>query len=79
MPENRLDVLTLMRASVRADEALSAPVIAIAMGPLGVITRMSGEITGSCLTFGTAGKASAPGQMDAAQLKTVLGIIHNSI
>ena len=79
MPRSRLDVLALMRAAAVSDEALSAPVIAIAMGPLGVMTRVCGEAFGSCLTFGTAGQVSAPGQIDARRLRTVLEIIHHSL
>jgi len=79
MPRSRLDVLALMRAAALSDEALYAPVIAIAMGRLGVMTRMGGEAFGSCLTFGTAGNASAPGQLDARELRSVLEIIHRSL
>ncbi|MFR2781512.1 MAG: type I 3-dehydroquinate dehydratase [Clostridium sp.] len=38
-----------------------------------------GEIFGSCLTFGLAGQASAPGQIDARELKCVLDILHNNL
>ena len=79
MPRSRLDVLTLMRAAVRCDEALRAPVIAIAMGRLGALTRLGAEAFGSCLTFGTAGQASAPGQLDAKTLRSALQIIHKSL
>lgn len=79
MPHSRLDVISLMRAAAVSDEALRAPVIAIAMGPLGVMTRVCGEAFGSCLTFGTAGQASAPGQIDAKQLRGILEVIHNSL
>ena len=34
---------------------------------------------GSALTFGAAGKVSAPGQIDVEELRTVLGIIHKSL
>lgn len=78
-PRSRLDVLTLMRAAVRSDEALLPPVIAIAMGPMGVLTRLGGEAIGSCLTFGSAGQASAPGQIDALTLRKTLEVIHNSL
>ncbi len=40
------------------------PLITMAMGGLGAVTRMSGEIFGSNLTFGTLGEASAPGQLE---------------
>ena len=40
----------------------------MSMGKLGVISRICGEVFGSAVTFGTAGKASAPGQLPANQL-----------
>ena len=48
----------LMFAKMR--EELEIPMIGIAMGPQGAITRIGCESMGSCLTFGTAGEASAP-------------------
>lgn len=63
----------------RAGAALKTPMIAIAMGPAGVITRLCGECMGSCLTFGTAGRASAPGQIDAYRLRTALDIVHGAL
>lgn len=79
MPQMREDVLTLMQAAMEADGALRAPVIAISMGPLGVLTRVGGEAFGSCLTFGTAGKASAPGQLDARALRGALELVHSAL
>ena len=76
MPQSRRDVLTLMQACICADEQLEAPLIAIAMGPLGVITRIGGAFMGSCLTFGTAGQASAPGQIDTQKLRAALEVFH---
>lgn len=63
----------------RAGQVLHVPMIAIAMGPAGVITRLCGECMGSCLTFGTAGRASAPGQIDAYRLRTALDIVHGAL
>ena len=60
-------------------EVKTGDVIAIAMGPAGVITRIGGACMGSCLTFGTAGEASAPGQLDAKKLRTVLEIVQEAI
>ena len=42
------------------------------MGPLGVISRVSGGFFGSAATFGAAERASAPGQMDVCALDAVL-------
>ena len=53
--------------------------IAIAMGPAGIVTRIGAACTGSCLTFGTAGEASAPGQIDAVRLRAALEIVQDAI
>ena len=79
MPKTRADVLTLMQAALEADESLCAPLIAISMGPLGAITRVGGELFGSCLTFGAVGQTSAPGQMDARALRGALTLLHGAM
>lgn len=79
MPHSRKDVVALTTACVQADDELAQPVIAIAMGTLGAATRICGETMGSCLTFGTAGEASAPGQMDAKVLRQALEMVHEAM
>ena len=79
MPRSRSDVLTLMQAAMEADDALRTPLIAIAMGRLGAITRVGGELMGSCLTFGAVGQASAPGQMNARALRDALALVHGAM
>ncbi len=71
MPQSPRDVLSLLSASLRAAEQ-AGPVIAMAMGDLGKISRVSGAVFGSCLTFGAGQNASAPGQMDTEDLRAVL-------
>jgi 3-dehydroquinate dehydratase-1 len=44
----------------------------MAMGSLGKITRLSGELFGSVLTFGSVGTSSAPGQISVARLRKIL-------
>lgn len=80
MPQNKKDVLTLLAAteemtSVYADR----PVITMSMAGTGVLSRLCGEVFGSALTFGAAGKASAPGQMAVEDLKTALELLHKSL
>ncbi|MCI8466285.1 MAG: type I 3-dehydroquinate dehydratase [Lachnospiraceae bacterium] len=75
MPQNETDVLTLLSATKKATDALNCPVITMSMGQLGVISRVSGRLTGSCLTFGTAVEASAPGQLPAGILKRILEVL----
>lgn len=68
MPGNRQDVLNLLQATVTADEALAVPVVTMSMGALGMVSRICGNLTGSAMTFATAGEASAPGQIPVEQM-----------
>ena len=73
MPQCERDVLTLLDATLTMKEEHSdTPVITMSMSPTGVISRICGQLVGSCVTFGTAGKASAPGQIPANLLSTFL-------
>ena len=79
MPRCRKDVLTLLAAteemsSVYADR----PVVSMSMTGTGVISRLCGEVFGSAITFGAVGRTSAPGQMDARDLRTALELIHKA-
>lgn len=79
MPQNRADVVTLLAATQEmVDNYAERPVITMSMGPLGVISRISGQIFGSAATFGTVGRSSAPGQLDVDSLDTVLGILDDA-
>ena len=79
MPQNTGDVLTLLSATWEMREKYARqPVITMSMGGTGVISRLSGEVFGSALTFGSAGQASAPGQIEVEKLKEVLQVIHES-
>ena len=62
-----------------SEEYAKCPIVTMSMAGTGLLSRLCGEVFGSALTFGAIGKASAPGQMDAADLKEVLEIIHKSI
>lgn len=72
MPNSVLDVLNLLTATQEVAARLDQPVISMAMGDLGKLTRICGEVVGSCLTFGSVGQASAPGQIEAQSLKEIL-------
>ena len=69
MPRNVDDVLTLLEATNIAHRSLSQPIITMSMGDVGKISRISGEVFGSCLSFATVGAASAPGQIALSDLK----------
>lgn len=80
MPQSKKDVLTLLAATEEmATEYADRPIITMSMKGTGVISRLSGEVFGSALTFGAAKKASAPGQMGVNELNTVLQLLHNAL
>lgn len=73
MPNSERDVLTLLSATLTMKEHHnSTPVITMSMGRLGALSRVCGSLSGSSVTFGTAGNASAPGQLPADLLKVFL-------
>lgn len=77
MPKSERDVLTLLSAMVRYRETGGEkPIITMAMGGDGVISRLAGEIFGSALTFAAGVEASAPGQISIDKVKSILNIIH---
>jgi 3-dehydroquinate dehydratase-1 len=80
MPRNRKDVLILLQATEEMTaEYADRPIITMSMSGTGLISRLCGEVFGSSCTFGAVGKASAPGQMNAEDLDTVLELIHKSL
>ena len=80
MPQCKKDVLTLLEATREmAEEHADRPIITMAMAGTGLISRLCGEVFGSALTFGAVGKASAPGQMNASDLREILTLIDKSI
>lgn len=79
MPQNPSDVLTLLSATNEmSTKYADRPIITMSMSRIGVVSRISGEIFGSALTFGAAKIASAPGQISITKLDRILHIIHES-
>lgn len=80
MPNSSADVITLLSATDEmASKYAVKPLVTMSMGGLGSISRLCGEIFGSALTFGSAGKISAPGQIAVSELKDCLKAIHASL
>lgn len=76
MPENKEQVIELLKATKYMQKYHpDIPIIAISMGILGAITRVTGEIFGSSITFATMGAGSAPGQLSAKKVKDCLELI----
>jgi 3-dehydroquinate dehydratase-1 len=79
MPQSTDDVISLLKATNEFSKTSNVPLITMSMGGKGLISRLCGEVFGSALTFGCAGRASAPGQISADKLNTVLDIIHENL
>lgn len=79
MPTSRRDVIRLLSATENASRFSRKPIITMSMGGTGLISRLCGEVFGSALTFGAVGKVSAPGQINAEDLRSVLNLIHQNL
>ncbi|NIE63004.1 type I 3-dehydroquinate dehydratase [Burkholderia sp. Ax-1719] len=80
MPHNAADVLKLLDATEQIrDQYSRKPLLTMSMGGLGAVSRFSGQVFGSDLTFGMIGEASAPGQVDARALRQVLDTINSAV
>jgi 3-dehydroquinate dehydratase-1 len=75
MPKNEQDVLRLMDLTRRASAFVSIPLITMSMGEMGKISRLSGKLTGSVITFGALENASAPGQIPVNDLAQALNAL----
>lgn len=80
MPTCVADVITLLDATrIMKEEYANRPIITMSMEGKGVISRLSGELFGSDLTFGAAKKASAPGQISVVDLRKTIQLLHNNL
>ncbi|MDO5073529.1 MAG: type I 3-dehydroquinate dehydratase [Neisseria animaloris] len=76
MPQSAADVLVLLDATqTMFNRYARQPLVTMAMGRLGVVSRLAGETFGSAMTFGSAGTASAPGQIGANDLRFILNVL----
>lgn len=80
MPNSAEDVITLLDATrIAKEKYIKCPIITMSMAGKGIISRLSGELFGSAITFGSAKKASAPGQISVKELRKVLNILHTNM
>jgi len=76
MPQSTEDVLRLLSETNHFHKRYpNQPLITMAMGKLGAISRVSGELFGSCVTFGAGKNASAPGQIPVEKLEEILEVL----
>lgn len=76
MPNEIGDVARLLKITGRTSINFEKPLIAVAMGQMGMITRIAGESFGSDITFGMIDEPSAPGQLKIDDLKLILETLH---
>lgn len=72
------DALSLMEATNRVREHIDAPLLTMAMGEAGSLTRLAGEFFGSALTFCALDTASAPGQVEVTQAVRIMDELHTA-
>lgn len=64
MAKSKSDLLILLSATLEMHEKYAVkPLITMAMGPDGMLSRTTGEMFGSSMTFASLGSTSAPGQL----------------
>lgn len=77
MPDEFEDVAAIMQATNEMVQRYTdKPVIAMAMGQIGSISRIAGENFGSAVTFAAVGAASAPGQFPIGELRAMMEALH---
>lgn len=69
------DTARVLAVQAEARSRFGRPVIAIAMGGAGALTRFAGSRMGCAATFATVGVASAPGQFTAEATRGVLDLV----
>jgi 3-dehydroquinate dehydratase-1 len=80
MPTCAKDVIILLDATrIMSEEYADGPIITMSMADKGIISRLSGELFGSALTFASAKRVSAPGQISVLELRKTIALIHNNI
>ncbi len=73
MPKSSRDVVNLIDSAISVGERYpDTPVAAMAMGKLGVISRLCVGSFGNAITFANVGKESAPGQVDIEDLRSII-------
>lgn len=79
MPRCVKDVLRLLSATIEIKEKYpSLPLVTMSMGSLGTVSRICGETFGSCITFGSHARCSAPGQLQMEKLEEILNALHEA-
>ncbi len=77
MPICTKDVITLLDATnTMTEKYKDRPIMAISMGKRGIVSRLAGGLFGSDMTFASAKKISAPGQISSGELRKIVSLLH---
>ena len=77
MAKDAKDALALLSATEQMSrEHPDKPLLTMAMGREGSISRLTGELFGSALTFCSLEASSAPGQVDVARARRMMDDLH---
>lgn len=81
MPRDAADAARLLQATAQAAARRpETPLITMAMGAVGAVTRLCGGAFGVCASFGAVGgAASAPGQPDARELRAAMEAVGKAL
>lgn len=80
MPKSLADVAALLLATgTMKENHPETLLITMSMGRTGCVSRLCGGLFGSVMSFGSMGKASAPGQVSAKALSDVLWAIERAV
>ena len=79
MPRDATDVLALLSVTTLMHKEAKVPLITMSMGALGAISRLSGEVFGSAVTFASAAGSSAPGQLSIDLVAQTLSLLHEAL
>lgn len=81
MPRDPADAARLLQATAQAAARRpETPLITMAMGAMGAVTRLCGCAFGVCASFGAVGgAASAPGQPDARDLRAAVAAVDKAL
>lgn len=80
MPTDKEDVVRLLLVTEQLSRDFSdVPIVTVSMSGMGMISRISGEISGSAITFAARKKASAPGQIGLDEMQELLKKVHTGM
>ena len=79
MPREMDDILVLLAATLQSSRKLGIPVVSMAMGGHGALTRVCGWAFGSAMTFAAGENRSAPGQMPIEDVRAALAVLRRAV